>query len=193
MYFVAIIMLQLLQDRTNQQTHTSVHSLVASSCITRLYEEIHLREETAYLLPIHGLYCMIASLPQIHYRPRWTEQAAMHREELDILCSIMTSMRVKYGGSDMVLRKIERMRNENATTTDRCLVDGSSTQHDVSDSQALFPFPTSICSHMDLIQQPGNLEEDLFDDHFVPFESEWRSWLLTEGHGFADLLGAYAE
>lgn len=194
-YFAAIILLQRLQGELYPQRHTSIHCLIASSCMIRLYEEIVFREETCFLLPINGFLCMVASLPQIYYKPRSAEREAARKCEIDILCSVMKHMRGKYGGSEMVLRRILKLqRNVDASMEGRTLGPGApgTPSSPISDGSCgrldeLFPFPADMCSHMDLIQRGGDPEE-YSAQSFLPMENEWASWLLTEDLDFVDSL-----
>lgn len=194
-YFGAIVMLQLLQGEVNEQRVTSVRSLVAASCMARLYEEINIRERSKSLLPIHGFFCMLASIPQIYYRPRCAEKERVRQEEIGILCSIMESIRGKYGGSEMVLHKIRGMENqvhssmEQMETDTNGVSDSFITQHGSESLENLFPFPLEICSQMELIHQSVYSETESSMQNFLPMENEWANWLVTEGHGFVDLLG----
>lgn len=189
LYFAAIIMLQLLQGASRQRA-TSLRSLIAASCISRLYEEINFRELTESLMPINGFFCMLASLPQIYYRPQCEEEEHVRQEEIEILCSILGKMRYKYGGSEMVLCKIRGLQaqirasgEENATGCNQ----GS--EYDMGDtenaySKRLFPFPMDMSSHMKLVYSEALSRAG----SFFPMDSEWASWLVTEGHGFVDFL-----
>ncbi|PYH91134.1 hypothetical protein BO71DRAFT_386260 [Aspergillus ellipticus CBS 707.79] len=194
-YFAAIIMLQLLQGGADQQRITSVRSLVAASCIARLYEEIHFREQTKSLLSINGFLCMVASLPQIYYRPRCATKERMRKEEIGVLCTIMESMRCKYGGAEMVLHKIRGLQAkvdasmEQMETDTNGLSDSYITQHERESLEKLFPFPLDMGSQMELIRRSAQTEPGLSMQSFLPMENEWASWLGTEGHGFVDLLG----
>ncbi|KGO39451.1 Transcription factor, fungi [Penicillium expansum] len=199
-YFAAIILLQLLQNEVNQQRRTTVRSLVAASCMAKLYEEIHYREQTCYLLPIHGFLCMVASLPQIYYQPQSAEKNRTRKEELDILRSIMGNMRGKYGGATMILAKIQRLEKEVKASTDRYLLEADAVGlssdgilHDPSESLGeLFPFPPTACAHMDFIKQSGETQQGFLPQDFVPMEDEWAKWLVSEGHNFVDLFGMYS-
>lgn len=198
-YFAAIIMLQLLQGGLNQQRVTSVRSLVAASCIARLYEEIHFRERTKSLLPINGFLCMVASIPQIYYRPRCAEKERVRKEEIGVLCSIMESMRSKYGGAEMVLHKIRGLQAKVGASAEQMETDVNGvsdsyiTQHGSESLERLFPFPLSVCSQMELIQRGVYSEAGSPMQSFLPMENEWASWLVTEGHGFVDLLGMFPD
>lgn len=199
-YFAAIILLQRLQGEIDSQRQTSIQSLIASSCIIHLYEEIHFREQTCYLLPINGFLCMVASVPQIYYKPRSADKEAARKSEIGILCSVMKQMRGKYGGSEMVLRKILKLqRNVDASTEGRLLESDmiGTPSSPISDGprgrlEELFPFPANMCSHMNLIQRTGNFEE-YSAQSFLPIENEWVSWLFTEDQNLMDSPEMYPD
>lgn len=199
-YFAAIILLQRLQGGQDPQAHTPIQCLIASSCMIHLYEEILFREETCFLLPINGFLCMVASLPQIYYKPRSAEKEVARKSEIEILCSVLKQMRGKYGGSEMVLRKILKLqRNVDASMEGRPLESQTiaNPRSPISNApcgslEELFPFPADICSHMNLIQRGVGFEE-YSTQIFLPMENEWASWLFTEDLDFIDSLEMYPE
>lgn len=110
-YFVNLILLQLL-DRTEYPWRISPSSLAAAFCIARLYEEIYYREETARLLNIHGYFCMVAAVPLICYSNNRSGSDPVRDESIDVLCRVLVQMSGKYGGSEVVLRKVRQLRQE---------------------------------------------------------------------------------
>lgn len=199
-YFAAIILLQRLHGGKDSQRHASIQCLIASSCIIHLYEEIIFREETCFLLSINGFLCMVASLPQIYYNPRLAEKEATRQSEIKILCSVLKQMRGKYGGSEMVLRKILNLQRQvDASMEGRPLESeiNATPSNLISDGtygrlEELFPFPANMCSHMDLIQRSGNFE-DYSAQSFVSMGNEWTSWLFTEDLDLTDSADLYPE
>lgn len=196
LYFAAIILLQHLKGGTDPQQHTSIKCLIASSCMIHLYEEIVFREQTCFLRPLNAFLCMVASLPQIYYKPRSAEKKAVRENELGILCSVLEQMQVKYGGSEMVLRKILKLRRNVDASLDAQTLDSIGTPRSPVSSgtgarlKDLFPFPASMCGHMDLIEWDGDLEE-YSAESFVPMENEWVSWLSTEDWDLTGSLEMY--
>lgn len=197
-YFTTIILLQRLSNGIDPQRHTSIQCLVASSCIINLYEEILFREQACFLLPINGFLCMVASIPQIYYKPRSAEKEATRQNEIKILCSVMKQMQWKFGGSEMVLRKIFKLQRQvDAFIEERPLAGGIETPGRITNDpcdylEELFPFPVSMCSHMELIQRTGGLEE-YSAQSFLSMESLWTPWLLTENLDLMDSLVMYPE
>lgn len=163
--------------------------------MSRLYEEIYYQEQACCLLPINGFFCMLASLPQLYYQPQSTEKKSLRQEEIEILRSIMRSMKPRYGGSEMVLTKVQRLEKEVQVSVQRHLQEtGASslpgdgilnTPHQYLEE--LFPFPSTMCTHMDLIGNPGELTRETPHESLA-VEEEWASLLVSEGHSFFDLF-----
>lgn len=194
-YFAAIILLHLLQSEISRQRCPSSRSLIAASCMSRLYEEIHYREQACCLLPINGFFCMVASLPQLYYQPQSTKKKSIRKEEIEILCSIMKSMQPKYGGSEMVLTKIQRLEKEVQASVERYLQEtgasglpGDGILHTPHQHlEELFPFPSAMCTHMDLIGEFEEFERET-PDEYTAIDEEWASLLFSEGHNFFELF-----
>ncbi|KAL3440879.1 fungal-specific transcription factor domain-containing protein [Aspergillus insuetus] len=200
-YFASIILLELLQGEMTAQHDTSLVSLIASSCISHLFEEILLREHARFLLPLTGFLCMAAAMPQIYYRPEDKEGATARREAIETLCSVMEHMRGKYGGADMVLSKIRALQsaveqarlpaqdvegNSNSAVTDR---DYSNLQQPLScDLKGLFPFPESFCLHLGEARYRGHAPgEDLLAGTIAPMSQMWAQWIESDGFEFMDM------
>ncbi|KAH6876608.1 fungal-specific transcription factor domain-containing protein [Thelonectria olida] len=151
-YFAAIILLQSL-DREHRRSSVAASSLTAATCIAKLYEEIHCREETVHLLHIHGFFCMVAAVPLICFPHGSRQSEAEREEEVDIICSVLNKMRCRYGGSDLVLRKIRRLQQDMERDTGHGLPRDSSTMlmtRRIRERQReLFPYPSSFCSFTD--------------------------------------------
>ncbi|KAL1847785.1 hypothetical protein Plec18167_002517 [Paecilomyces lecythidis] len=111
----------------------------------------------------------------------------------------MKSMQPKYGGAEMVLAKIQKLEEEVYSSAGRHLqeIDAVGLPEDdiLQDSREylenLFPFPSSICSHMGLIRANGEFTRDQIPQDFVPMDDEWASWLFSENYSFVDLFDIY--
>ncbi|KAF5000079.1 hypothetical protein FDECE_11299 [Fusarium decemcellulare] len=135
-------------------------SFVAASCIARLYEEIHYREQTAHLLHIHGFFCMVAAVPLICYPRGSPESNASREQDIGIICAVLGRLRHRYGGVRLVLKKIlglqEQVRRDHRFTVDNqasntgqhSMPASSSIQSRISE---LFAFPRSFCGALDLL------------------------------------------
>ncbi|KAF4968643.1 hypothetical protein FSARC_4018 [Fusarium sarcochroum] len=160
LYFATLILLQLL-DQVEYPWRIGPSSLAAASCIARLYEEIHYREETAHLLQIHGFFCMVAAVPLICYPHTSLELDTARNESIDIICRVLGRINCKYGGSEVVLRKVRRLRQEikdnhhrvsadvqQSHVTDQPMVMASSIQ---TRRDELFPFPRGFCGALETL------------------------------------------
>ncbi|KAM5353322.1 hypothetical protein ACJZ2D_016778 [Fusarium nematophilum] len=158
-YFLTIILSQLLDSLSFPWRITS-SSFVAASCMARLYDEIHCREETAHLLQIHGFFCMVAAVPLICFRCGSRDMIAVRDQDLGIICAILGRMRHRYGGSDLVLTKIRRLQeemkrvhgftfgNQSSDTDDNSMPATSCIQTHFGE---LFPFPKSFCGALNYL------------------------------------------
>lgn len=113
-YFVAVILICLLPGPHRQSLTFCTASIVASSCIARLYEEILCHEEVHCLLPIHGWTTLLAAVPQIYCRVQHPHTAAVCAEELDICAAVLEQMRDKYESAAVVLAKVDALRRTDA-------------------------------------------------------------------------------
>ncbi|KAJ5408399.1 hypothetical protein N7509_002282 [Penicillium cosmopolitanum] len=121
-YFTCVISFFHVHGRFFHPSVISTITLVASSCIIRLYQEMDYRDDINYLMPINNWSMMVASLPQLSSlrHENNTVTIAEHDtgidplslEELDILLEIMAERTIKFPGAGAVLEKIRRFRTE---------------------------------------------------------------------------------
>ncbi|KAJ5937118.1 hypothetical protein N7466_003568 [Penicillium verhagenii] len=127
--------------------------------------------------------------------PQSTEKKSLRQEELEIICTVMKSMQPKYGGSEMVLTKIQRLEKEVQASLQRYLQEtgasglpGDGILHNPYQYlQELFPFPSTMCTHMDLIGESAEFAKEALDEPLA-IDEEWASLLISEGHNFLDLF-----
>ncbi|KAJ0414924.1 fungal-specific transcription factor domain-containing protein [Aspergillus carlsbadensis] len=201
-YFACIILLELLQGEVTAQHNTSLVSLISSSCMARLFEEILLREHTRFLLPLTGFVSMAAALPQIYYRPEDREGATARHEAIEILCSVMEHMRGKYGGADMVLSKIRTLQSAveqarlpahdvEASPSAIPHRDYGNLQHPFNlNLKGLFPFPESLSLHLGEARYRGHAyvpRDDLPAGSIAPMSHMWAQWIESDGFEFMDM------
>jgi len=174
-YFVTVILTELLRHRDGKRPpRVTISSLVAASCAVSLYDEIHCRDETIFLPSINGFFCLVLALPLIHHVPQCESKEASRRKELDILHSVLMRLRNKYGDSDALLRKVNNL--ERSIQKARVESGGSNaTLSGIQDlcvyAKELFPFPSTICGNMDLLQlADGPLNQFIADD-FAPVQN----------------------
>lgn len=162
-YFVSVILLQLL-EKDGGKWRICGPSFVAASCIARIYEDIHYRQESARLVQIHGFFCMVAAVAILCYPPGSVERDKVREEELDILRGILQEMSIRYGGAELVLRKINRLQqdmrrsNRGSRHSSNPLRDILPTAHVAEVTRAmqsrvreLLPYPVTSCNHMDIL------------------------------------------
>ncbi|EXJ90869.1 hypothetical protein A1O1_03974 [Capronia coronata CBS 617.96] len=163
-YFVAIVMSQMLRHKERDRPwRTSIPSRLAASCATALYDEIYCREDTVYLLPNHGFFCLAISLPLLCHRPQSDLRREMRKSEIAVIRSVLNSMRDRYGDASMVLGKMEKLHD----TIERSSRSNESPDATLSEIQGacihakeLFPFPTDFCSDMSLLELVAATDPD---------------------------------
>ncbi|KAJ5620175.1 hypothetical protein N7510_004159 [Penicillium lagena] len=121
-YFTCIITFFHVHGRLFHPSATSTITLVASSCIIRLYQEMDYRDDINYLMSINNWSMMVASLPQLSslrneslginpgdkdWRPD-----SQSLEELDILLEILTQRILKFPGAKAIVERILRCKAE---------------------------------------------------------------------------------
>ncbi|KAL2405948.1 hypothetical protein ABEF95_002783 [Exophiala dermatitidis] len=79
--------LRPLVDDQDVRSAFNVVSLVAASCIARLYEEMDLRDDIHYLLGIHMFFRGLTAMPQLLFNGTEPDPEHLCSEELDILVS----------------------------------------------------------------------------------------------------------
>lgn len=174
-YFVVIATFFHLCGWAVRASITNPAVLVASSCMARLYEEILYREEIGLFLPIHNWYISIACVPQIHALSGSRHADATSEEELDILRRALQVMAIKWPQANNLRTSLDRLyerrvsnlrpnSHPNQTTVSDDKDDDKDPDgrpaytHDGIDKSVLnrlvcdlFPFPTSMCPRMDII------------------------------------------
>ncbi|KAJ9641146.1 hypothetical protein H2204_002824 [Knufia peltigerae] len=166
-YFVVIATFFHLCGWAVRTSITNPAVLVASSCMARLYEEILYREEIGLFLPIHNWYISIASLPQIHALSGSHYADDTAEEELDILRRGLQAMAIKWPQANNLQISLDRLYerrvsnrhpNQTVVPNDKDLTGCSEYTRDEIDGTVLnrlvcdlFPFPTSMCPRMDII------------------------------------------
>ncbi|VUC33646.1 unnamed protein product, partial [Clonostachys rosea] len=185
-YFTAIILLQAASRGYNSQWRASPISLLASSCIARLYEETQLRENLCFLINIHSFYCMVGAIPLLYWRTRSHSKENCRLEELGILHSTVEQLSTKFGGAGTVLRNMEALETElrrgrsGSSIDDTMQVEENIIEGDREQLEELFPFPLELCPNMDLLGTAGagRIEESLNIPH--SFTQDLPEWIFDE-------------
>lgn len=154
-YFIAIVMSQMLRhNERDRPWRTSIPSRIAASCAATLYDEIDCREETVFLLPNHGFFCLATSLPLICYYPPSEPERVVRNREIATIRSILNGMRDRYGDSDMILAKMDKLQNtvERSSPSEDLDSMPSEGQASYAYAKELFPFPSVICDKIDQLE-----------------------------------------
>lgn len=153
-------------------THYSIAStasLVASSCLARLYQEIDDHDEINYLMPVHNWHLMVSCVPQIHHETVFQEEDDLCNTELNTFSMALRCMRLKWPPANNILATVDRLC---ATKADKIFISGEDARQGApsgcqqpmdhhfaaSELKGLFPFPPDMCRRMELVDQ--GFEED---------------------------------
>ncbi|KAF9893482.1 hypothetical protein FE257_010794 [Aspergillus nanangensis] len=185
-YFATII---LYFDLFNDHDITSIPnivSLVASSCIVRLYHEIDCRDDLIYLLGIQNWFLIVAAMPQLLYSATESalESDSYCSEELDIIVSCLEQFQPRIPGSTVILNTINRLRTSrnngrvrtptaNSAPREKVLL---SEEYDFFSFRELFPFPNSLSPRLALWEfYAGDIFQGLEIPMAVPDDPGWMS------------------
>ncbi|KAJ5667096.1 hypothetical protein N7507_002960 [Penicillium longicatenatum] len=186
-YLVTIILTCFLGRRENSPL-LKCASIVASSCISRLYEEILYHEGTSFLLPIHAWANLVASIPRTFSKD---EQIPNQVNEKRISRMVLEKMSEKHPSVLLVQRRIDEIGRTEASA-----FSASDTPPDAPNTAtpstemtqeilSLFPYPSSFCPTLELLEPyaSGTEQFDLFSDLLVDVNSwdwpvDWSSFLF---------------
>jgi hypothetical protein len=178
-------------------------SLVASSCIIALYQEMDYHDDINYLTAINNWSMMAASLPQLDNIPRENRgidapgNSSDHRpsslEELDTLVDILRQRGFKFPGSKAIVSKIEHLKLEVLSQhNDPSSASSISAHRNMSEPNPephltvlrvheLFPFPKTLSPRLELLDAIE--AEDLVDGFF----NNYVDWPIANIFGFDDI------
>ncbi|KIX03137.1 uncharacterized protein Z518_06688 [Rhinocladiella mackenziei CBS 650.93] len=197
-YFVLVVMFFHLCGHaiTIRTSTANLTSLIASSCIARLYEEMEYRDDIAYLLPINTWYIMVGCIPQVHQSTGRPNGDTICEDELNILRHALRTMANKYPPSRNVLYGIDRFARKRTTTGKNevrrplgisDLTGGRSNENDPGAFpdelvRELFPLPKTMCPRMDLLEPVGERREpSTMSGEIFPWdEQNPMDWLFDE-------------
>ncbi|KAJ5523127.1 hypothetical protein N7513_012671 [Penicillium frequentans] len=187
-YLMTIILTCFLGRRENSPL-LKCASIVASSCISRLYEEILYHEGTPFLLPIHAWANLVASIPRTFSKD---EQIPNQVNEKRISRMVLEKMGEKHPAVLLVQRRIDEIGHAGASA-----FSASDTPPDAPNSAPtpstemaqeilfLFPYPLSFCPTLELLEpySSGTEQLDLFSDLLADIDNwdwpmEWSSILF---------------
>lgn len=162
-YFVTLILcLTPRYEKLESIREPCQASRVAASAVVTLYDEMHCRDDTSTLLPIHGFFCLASSLPVIFSSATTGNGEPKSREDkLSMLREVLSRLRPRYGDADLAIGKInglcQKLDRERQL---RAHVDYESPTHlPMSSSEArLFPFADDFCEDMHFTRTAENPE-----------------------------------
>ncbi|KAJ5136208.1 hypothetical protein N7448_004762, partial [Penicillium atrosanguineum] len=194
-YFVCLIVFFRLFGHAISPQTASTASLVASSCIARLYQEITHRDEINYLLPINNWFLMVGCAPQICHNTACQGKDRLCGEELLILTNSLRYMKLKWPPAGVLLDIVGRLCSVEAGVSDD-IGDGQDWQTAESWSgqlsfdilEALFPFPSELSPRMGLVKGGGDeLGDQEMLDRMVEAGNDDLDWIFNEFQlGFLD-------
>lgn len=187
-YLVTIILTCFLGRRENSPL-LKCASIVASSCISRLYEEILYHEGTSFLLPIHAWANLVASIPRTFSKD---DQSPYQTNEKSISRMVLEKMGEKHPAVLLVQQRIDEIGQAGAsafsasdTPPDAPDVALTSTTETAQEILSLFPYPLSFCPTLELLEpySSGKEQPDLFSDLLADVNNwdwsvDWSSFLF---------------
>ncbi|CAI7567354.1 unnamed protein product [Penicillium bialowiezense] len=147
-YLVTVILACSLGRRDNSPCLKHV-SMVASSGISRLYEEILHHEDVQYLLPIHAWANLVAAIPRAFSESDILNPNRMH--ELNISHQVLETMSKKHTSAAMVRGKIDGLSNLGTSLFPQADEFSPIPEERRKEMALLFPFPSSFCPMLDLL------------------------------------------
>ncbi|KAF9249973.1 transcriptional regulator family: Fungal Specific TF [Penicillium roqueforti] len=150
-YLVTVILTCFLGRRDNPSLFKYA-SMAASSCISRLYEEILYHEDVQYLLAMHTWANLVAGIPRA-----FGDSDVLNPdrdEELRISKQVLEIMREKHTSATFVLNKINGLNNMRADSVP-AQADNTCGALPVSGQiqlAQLFPFPSRFCPMLRILR-----------------------------------------
>ncbi|KAJ5707924.1 hypothetical protein N7488_007725 [Penicillium malachiteum] len=178
LYLGIVILICFLNHRENPLLFKYV-SVAASSCISRLYEEILFHEEVTYLLPIHSWANLVASIPRSFgdidiLNPDRAKESRISRD-------VLTKMSEKHSSAAMVLNRINSPVDGDPIVFSAHNEPMSSLPVPIPDDKThhlfpLFHFPEKFCPTLDLLRsadQAANCQLDSQPEWTMDDSSSW--------------------
>ncbi|OAX79442.1 hypothetical protein ACJ72_06239 [Emergomyces africanus] len=196
-YFTCIITFFHVHGRFFRPSVNSTITLIASSCIIRLYQEMDYRDDINYLMAISNWSMMVASLPQLNNLSSETNSNrepipdSLSLEELDILLEILDQRTAKFPGSKAILEKVSRIKTMILSCGPSSIPLSNLTPPDLPDTakdpwspswgnyvtipsvHEIFPFPKELSPRMDLLSTMEAVEADEFLNGVFEHFTDW--------------------
>ena len=182
-YFAMLITFFHLCGQDFDSSSTNMVSLVASSCIAQLYEEIDFRDDVNYLMSPNNWYLMVACAPQLHYAGGEHDQDKSCTRDLNILVAVIQLMCLKWRGAKNILDTVLRLSTPSmeSSLSPQLLAckpaAGKETGRRtptvrLEHPHGLFPFPNSMCPRMNLLDRVVDLSWDANATQLAPSTDE---------------------
>ena len=187
-YFTCIILVVHLYGHVIHPSLTPILSLVASSCMARLYQEIDDSDETNYLTPVHNWSLMVGCIPQIHRNILFPEEDDLCSAELDTFVTALRCMRLKWPPADNILTTIDRLRTVKShqrahTSTERqqkIYPLPTLNEFPAPILTSLFPFPKDMCPRMTLMSPDSGESSTGMESTMAPATEDFMDWIFDE-------------
>lgn len=188
-FYLATVIITCFLSRRDNPSLFKYASLAASSCVSRLYEEILYHEDVQYLLPVHAWAILVAGIPRA-----FSDSDALNPdrgEELRTSKLVLEIMSEKHSSAALVLSKFNNINNlradafptQTGTMWEEYRVPTSDAQADMA---LLFPFPTSFCPMLELLKNADSTRRQSSDGTpgFAMESNDWPvdwSFFLFDG------------
>lgn len=193
-YLTCILTYFHVYGRFFRPSVNSTMTLVASSCMIRLYQEMDYRDDINYLMAISNWSIMVASLPQLNNL--WSENNSSNQpipdslalEELDILLEILDQRTAKFPGSRAIHDKVSKIRTiilscgpSSIPLSTRPTLDLPDHATDpwppnwgnyttIPSVHEMFPFPKDLSPRLELL---SSMEADEFSNSVFEHFTDW--------------------
>ncbi|KAL4884567.1 hypothetical protein BJY04DRAFT_215031 [Aspergillus karnatakaensis] len=192
-YLVTTILASFLGRRDNPSLF-KYSSMAASSCITRLYEEILLHEEVTYLLPIHSWAHLVAAIPRAFSDSDLLNPERAH--EFQVSQQVLDMLSKKHPSAAAIQNRINALGGSSAGTfPPQADTMWDSLPAPIQDERkqrvlSLFYYPANFCPMLDLLRSTGSLGGSQLP-HSMPIDNnvddgcvDWSSLLFDGAMSF---------
>lgn len=187
-YFTCIILLFHLYGQSIYPYMTPISSLVASSCMACLYQEIDDHDEINYLTPIHNWSLMVGCIPQIHRSIMFPEEHDLCSTELDTFVTALRCMSLKWPPANNILTTIDRLRTAKIDPKTHISAEGERKAYSLPTSYespvpiltSLFPFPEDMCPRMTLVYSDSGASNTIIENTITPAAQCTMDWIFDE-------------
>jgi hypothetical protein len=155
-------------------------SLVASSCMACLYDQIDDHDEINYLTPVHNWSLMVGCIPQIHRLgdiELFPGEHDLCKTELEIFVTALRCMRLKWPPANNILSTVDRLRTSNLHPI---IPDSPKITRPRGILEGLFPFPEDMCPRMQIVNQYSAEKSTQVQGVVAPTLDGSMDWIFEE-------------